>query len=454
MKKAIIITLILSLVLMALLTPGCGKGDKRKGVIVIVLDALRRDHLSMYGYERDTSPFLARLSEKAAFFTNAQSAAPQTVPSVSSLLTGLYPYRHGSHFFSVLQSYHPKLPVSSGGLPKMREENKLLAEYLKDEEFFTAAVSANPGIRNIYGFAQGLDYFRFINCYAESEAKVCDGARINRLVENDVIPKIGSNDFFLYLHYMDVHNPYFKPNSFKGRFMEYAGEPLYVNGKAADITAEQLAYSVACYDEGIIYQDRMIEELFALLDKSGLLEDSMVVIVSDHGDEFMEHGGLGHGTTVYNELIDSFIILRVPGSRPVKIDRRVSLVDILPTVLDWAGADYNEKKIDGISLTSYIRSEEQPEKNNRIFLSELGDRKALTDNNLKYIYNVDRQNGELYNLEKDPGETRTIIEEKVKRASRYKKLILRIIKRMQLSYDEKTLSEDERKNLESLSYIN
>jgi arylsulfatase A-like enzyme len=133
----------------------------------------------------------------------------------------------------------------------------------------------------------------------------------------------------------------------------------------------------------------------------------------------------------------------------------VSLVDVLPTVLDWAGTDYDEKKIDGISLTSYLRGGEQPEKSSsRIFLSELGDRKALTDSNLKYIYNLDRQNEELYNLAKDPGETRTIIEEKAKRASRYKKLILRIIKRMQLSYDEKTLSEDERKNLESLSYIN
>lgn len=453
-KSRLLISLGLIILVMSLTLPDCEERRDKKGVIVVLLDALRRDHLSYYGYNRPTSPFLDSLIKKGVMFKNAIAAAPQTVPSVSSLLTGLYPYRHGSHFFSGLQSYHPVKPVASGGLPLMKDENLLLTEIFSESGYRTALLSSNPGIRNIYGFSQGAGYFRYKNCFSEEGAGVCNGASLNRIFEKDVLPKIKGENFFVYLHYMDVHNPYHKPNSFKGRFIKYQGEPVYVNGKPHSMTGEQLEYSKACYDEGIIYLDEVLKELFGILEREGLAADTMVVIAPDHGDEFYEHGGLGHGTTCYNELIQSFILFVNPSLHPRVIESPVSLVDVFPTVLEWAGLT-TETEIDGYSLMSYLNDgksgAKMPEK--RILISELGDRKAIIDSRWKFIYNMDSNSIELYDIKKDPAEMNNIAENRKDLTKRYFEIIKKIIKKMAVSYSVRTLSEDELKNLRSLGYI-
>ncbi len=450
--RIFIIFALIMLVTVLTLSVACSSQKEQRGVIIIVLDALRSDHLSAYGYDRETSPFLDSLAEDSAWFKNTFSAAPQTVPSVSSILTGKYPFQHGAHFFSGNQSYHPRIPVTSGGLPKMKEENKLLAEYMKEEGFFTAGISANPGIRNIYGFAQGLDFFRYINCYTESEAKVCDGARINRLMEDELIPKLEDNDFYIYLHYMDVHNPYFKPNAFKKRFSEFRGEPIYVNGIPEKITPEELQYSIDCYDECIIYLDGLLSSLFTNLREKNLLENTLVIIVSDHGDEFMEHGGLGHGTTCYNELIKSFALISHPSIKNRVFTDRVSLVDIAPTVLDWFNIDYGQNAFTGKSLKPYLTGAGKIKP--RAFIAELGDKKAIIAGDTKYIYDVNRKTWEIFNIKDDPRELKPIPPAKLAAFSKYKTMMENIIKKMQLSYNLIELSDEERKNLESLAYIN
>jgi len=447
-----LLLVILLLSAIAVIFGCCGKKD-RKGVIIILLDALRRDHLSFYGYDRPTSPFLDSLIKRGVFFRNAVSAAPQTVPSVSSLLTGIYPYRHGSHFFSVPQSYHPTRPVALGGLPLMKPENLLLAEVFAQAGYRTAAVSSNPGIRNIYGLAQGIEYFRYIDCWAETGAGVCDGSKINRVFENDVLPRIKEEDFFVYLHYMDVHNPYHKPNSFKGRFMKYSGEPVYVNGKPDSISPEQLEYSQACYDEGIIYLDSLVKELFKIIENAGLAKDTLIIIVPDHGDEFMEHGGLGHGTTCYNELINSFILMINPALKPGIFETPASLVDVFPTVLDWAGID-PPANLDGLSLLPGLKDGKSVVlEEKRVFVAELGDRKAIIDGDMKFIYNLDTKKAELYDTAKDPGETRNLAPARKDLTERYLARMKQIVKKMTVSYSVKTLSRSELKTLESLGYI-
>ena len=432
---------------------GCDGKKDRKGVIIVLLDALRRDHLSFYGYDRRTSPFLDSLIKRGIFFKNVVSAAPQTVPSVSSLLTGIYPYRHGSHFFSVPQSYHPTRSVALGGLPLMKKENLLLAEVFSQAGYRTAAISSNPGIRNIYGFAQGIEYFRYVDCFSETGAGVCDGSKINRVFENDVLPRIKEEDFFVYLHYMDVHNPYLKPNSFKGRFMKYNGEPVYVNGKPDSISPEQLEYSQARYDDGIIYLDSLIKELFKIIEDAGLAKDTLIIIVTDHGDEFMEHGGLGHGTTCYNELINSFILMINPALKPGIFETPASLVDVFPTVLDWAGID-PPANLDGLSLLPGLKDRKSVALDaKRVLIAELGDRKAIIDGDMKFIYNLDTKKAELYDTAKDPGETRNLEQARKDIANRYLAKMKQIVKKMTVSYSVKTLGKSELKTLESLGYI-
>ncbi|OGD26294.1 MAG: hypothetical protein A2Y56_13345 [Candidatus Aminicenantes bacterium RBG_13_63_10] len=439
--------------LILLPAPGCRGPREKRGIVLIVLDSLRRDHLSHFGYGRPTSPFLDDLMSRGVLFRNAYSTASQTVPSVSSMLTGLYPYRHGSHFFRSGQSYHPTRPVEAGGLPMMKESNLLLAEVFKKHGFRTAAVSANPGIRDIYGFAQGVELFRYIDCFAESSQGVCDGATVNALFKKDVLPEIRGHDFFVYLHYMDVHYPYYKPNSFRGRFREYQGEPFYVNGPAPPLTAEELEYSKACYDEGIVYLDSVIKNLFDILEREGLLASTLVAVVSDHGDEFLEHGGLGHGTTCYNELIHSFLLLSHPRLAARRVEAPVSLADVFPALLEWAGIETPEGG-DGASLHGYFTGPESAgDGGGRVFFAELGDRKAVIDGPLKFIADFDLKTEELYNLEVDPGENDNLAPLRPEETARYKAKLITLFRRMALSYSETPLSEQERQNLRSLGYI-
>ncbi|MBN2135257.1 MAG: sulfatase [Acidobacteria bacterium] len=443
--------LISLLILLTLILPSCGKEKEQHGVILIVLDALRRDHLSGYGYERNTSPFLDSLSRQSTFFSNAFSAAPQTVPSVGSLMTGLYPYRHGSHFFSNIQSYHPTKEVIDGGLPNMKKENTLISEVFQENGFYTAMITSNPGILDAYGYAQGYDYYKYVNCWRENATRVCDGARINQVFRDEVIPEISGEDFFVYLHYMDVHSPYFKPNSYKERFDKYQGEAFYRNGKVDQIRPDVLEYSIACYDEGIIYLDSLLEDLYKELEKNKLKDNTTVIIVSDHGDEFLEHRGMGHGTTCYNELINSFVLIYNSKIAPVRIDIPVSLVDIMPTLIDQFNLKIDDYKPDGISLVPIIQGKENTR---QVFLAELGDRKTIIRNNMKYIFNLDNDTIEVYNLDEDPLELKKLDVNKAAHINAIKKIMDDIVKRMKISYSSKSLNREELENLRSLSYIN
>ncbi len=432
---------------------GCRRPREHNGIILIVLDSLREDHLSHNGYRRPTSPFLDGLMKRGVLFKNAYAAGPQTSPSVSSLLTGLYPYRHGSHFFSANQSYHPTRSAAEGGLPLMQEKNQLLAEYLKAKGFETATVTANPTTRDLYGFAQGVDHYRYIDCFAEGPQGLCNGMDLNRILDEDILPKIKGCDFFLFLHYMDVHYPYYKPHAFQGRFLPDRGEPFYLNGLAPELSAGDLEYSQACYDEGIVYQDKVLSDLFDRLQKAGVLDRTLIVVVSDHGDEFLEHGGLGHGTTCYNELIRSFILFFHPQLEARAYDLPVSLVDVLPTLLDWAGAG-PAKDADGLSLWPLLsRGDESSLRKPRMFFSELGDRKALLDGSSKFIYNFDTKKAELYDLKTDPQERRNLSREKPEETVRYETELRTLFRKMAVSYIERKLDRREEQNLRSLSYI-
>jgi arylsulfatase A-like enzyme len=453
-KKGLILSLGTALLALTVLAAGCKKERSQRGVIILLLDALRRDHLSYYGYGRPTSPFLDGLIRRGVLFKNAVSAAPQTVPSVSSLLTGLYPYKHGCHFFSKSQSYHPVKPVASGGLPLLRDENTLLAEVFSGAGYTTALLTSNPGIRDVYGFSQGTGFYRYINCFAQEGKGVCDGASLNRIFERELRPRIKGENFFVYLHYMDVHYPYYKPHSFRGRFTGYQGEPVYLNGKPDSISGAQLEYTKACYDEGVVHLDAVLKEFFGILEREGLAENTLVVLVSDHGDEFLEHGGLGHGTTCYNELIDSFLLFVHPALEAKVVDSAVSLVDVFPTVLAWAGLPA-EGHGDGSSLLGYLHGGQAggPGTGPRLLIAELGDKKAVLDGPWKFIYNLDSRSTELYDAAADPSEAANLASSRKDLGQRYFEIVRKMLKRMSFSYSARTLYEDELKNLKSLGYL-
>jgi hypothetical protein len=195
---------------------------------------------------------------------------------------------------------------------------------------------ANPWLKADYGFAQG--HARYV------ELKSRDGAVINRLAQEILLAHRGEKTF-LYLHYMDVHNPYTGRSRAPAPFARPPrGNYVYTNGPIPALSPEDLEFTMALYDERIYYMDGHVAELLGFLFEEQLAEDLTVVVTSDHGDEFLEHGGLGHGTTLYEEQIDDFAVLWNPERfEPLRIDRRMPTIDLMPTLLDAYGIPVHEE---------------------------------------------------------------------------------------------------------------
>ena len=307
-------------------SPGSEGSGGRDNVVVILIDTLRADHLGHHGYDRPTSPFLDELAADHVSFTRAHGTAPHTVPSVLSLWSATYPARHGNQYYPGLDSFEAgklRMPPSvPGALP-------LLAELFRERGYGTAAVVTNPWLQADWGFDRGFDEYRFM-----ADAVAADVNRAALEVLDALSPE---EPFLLYLHYMDVHTPYQSPDAIRDAFTQgMTGRQVYANGPFPGLTEEDLHYTEACYDASIRGLDEALKRLFAELRERDLADSTLFAIVSDHGEEFGDHGGLGHGTTLYGELLKVPLVFVHPdlARNPREIDVPVSVVDVLPTLLE------------------------------------------------------------------------------------------------------------------------
>jgi arylsulfatase A-like enzyme len=312
---------------------GCGADRAvRPSVVLVVIDALRRDHLSLYGYAKDTSPGVARLAEESAVFEHCLATSSWTKPSVLSLLSGLYPPSHGGH-------------RNRRASPRI----DFLGEVLQERGYATAAVSGNPHVSPAFGMDQGFDHFelgdnRRARDYPDL-TELLDGAR-------RWLAAHGGEPFFLYLHLMNVHGPYRAPPQYRLRFLEEPYEEFPFQNRLwkeilrygrlerrADVTEAHLHDLTARYDGAVAYTDDALMSFVEELRAKGILDHSLLVITSDHGEELFDHGGFGHKRTLYGELLEIPLLIREPSG--VGAGRRiadpVSLVDLPATILDWLG---------------------------------------------------------------------------------------------------------------------
>lgn len=416
----------------------------RPNIILIVIDALRRDHLSCYGYHRQTSPTIDMLAREGVFFSNVVSQSSQSGPSMASLFTGLYPHHHGVQFYAFNQSFHPARPDSP---PNLSDKFSTLAEYFQKQGYTTWGIMNNPWLKTEYGFAQGFEYYEFITTW--------EGNPVNRALDHALMQELKDKPFFAYLHYMDVHAPYYSPNTFQGLYTEFKGDHIFDTGYYDLLSPEDLAYSVALYDEEISHVDSLIQGILEQLTENGILENTVLVVTSDHGDEFFEHQGMGHGISLYNELINTFVILYNPAQlKAKKITQRARLIDLLPTLLDILGIEYPRQDIDGKSQLPLIQGSEGGEKEGKPVFSELGERKAILNGGWKYIYDDFLQTEELYDLELDPHEQRNVVDKKDKLRIELKSIINGLFEAGRRAGDEsRRLSPETRALLESLGYI-
>lgn len=394
----------------ALLAVGCGTGPRRN-VVVIVVDTLRADHLGAYGYERDTSPEIDRLASEGTLFRRAYSATSWTKPAVASILTGLYPKTHG------VQRVNSTLA----------DDWQTLAEALSEQGWATAGVISHTLLSADSGYGQGFDV------YLEEEARghahvSTPGVTDQALSLLDAFASDPDRPFFLFVHYFDPHYTYVRHPEI-GFAAERAGrltghEDIQVlRDMSGDLTEEELGFLVDLYDEEIRFTDAGIGRLLDGLAERGLADDTLVVLTSDHGEEFLERGWLGHTRTLYDELIRVPLIVRAPWMEtPPSINRPVSVVSLAPTVLDALGVE-TEIAFDEPSLVPQLAGE--PFGPTRFHFAEVDFVPVYSANAAKaaskvtligprYKIHWDRQRleHELYDVYQDPGERENVADEK------------------------------------------
>ena len=293
-----------------------------RGIILISLDTLRADHLGIYGYHRNTSPSIDAFSNESVVFDRAVVQSPFTLPSHMSIMTSLHPSSHG-----VLTKDN-----------RLADELVTLAELLREGGYKTAAFTDGAFMKGDYGFKQGFDIY--------------DGDK--RIGIARILPKVKkwleenkSKPFLLFIHCYDIHDPYTPPAPYNTIFHDftYAGNfvPSTENMQAAawrgmGVSDEDLHHIKALYDGGIRYTDDKIGEFLSYLQEAGLQDNSLIIITSDHGEEFREHGSFLHWKLYFRPNLHVPLIMHMPNYPKKKITIRelVQSIDILPTILDVA----------------------------------------------------------------------------------------------------------------------
>lgn len=313
-----------------------------RNIVLVVIDTLRTDHLGTYGYGRPTSPFIDELAAGGVVFENAVSAAPATFPAVNTLLTSVSP-----HVFNANNAHDLGIPARV----------KTLAEVFRAAGFRTGAVSASPIVRRSPsrfnhrgGFGQGFDRFDE-ECgdrrgVASFSADCVTGRALHML------PTLRDGRFFLYVHYLDPHGPYQPPPTWRRFGTAYHGKPfieagnlkpikewLYKDAPDPGLTESDVQHLRDLYDGEILAVDHNVRRLVSGFRKHKLFSNTLFVIVSDHGESFMDHRYIAHGKSMYQPVIRVPLIFHWSNHWPHGV-RRTDLacgVDVMPTILDLAG---------------------------------------------------------------------------------------------------------------------
>ena len=395
----------------AIVHPAPVRAERPFNLVLISIDTLRADHLSAYGYARPTSPRIDALAADGTLFEQAYSHSPKTVPSHMTLVTSLPPEVHrvlnraGREIDSKLSTEIPTLPeiLEAGGYRSAA---------------FTAGGNMNGGI----GFARGFERFEHLPVDAAPTFEA--GIETVR----DWAAEASEAPFLLLLHTVQVHDPYLPPESHRDLFArpDYAGR---IRSSRAELAAraKESGRSIAAefwrdvdleseadvqhlrdlYDACIRYTDDQIGRLVDTLAELGRLEDTAIILLSDHGEEFLEHGGTRHNS-LFEELLHVPLIVRLPDAYGVEPGRRVQapvrLVDVMPTVLDLVGLPLPDH-LTGSSLLPLIDGTPEPPRYVFAHWRERGAR-SLRAGRYKLIRIPGNQH--VFDLLRDPGERRPI----------------------------------------------
>jgi arylsulfatase A-like enzyme len=322
----------------ALLLAGClascgpSEPDGPPNIVLITLESLRTDHLEVLGGTRPTAPNLYALGREAVVYEDAHSVTSWTLASHASIFTGLYPTAHRA----------------TGPTSRLDDSYTTLAEILSDNGYQSAGVASGPYLRAAHNLHQGFELYDDSPAepvHADAHADVTNPQMESLLEKFLNQQRDPTRPFFLFAYYWDPHYDYLPPPPYDEMFVDDECETIEVtqyeatNQVHAGIRPGQLRFVISQYDGEIRWTDASVGRFFRLLKEKGLWEDTAVIVTSDHGQEFFEHGHKGHKHNLYAETVRVPLIVKYPGGRPRGRDARlVSLIDLFPTILDLAGA--------------------------------------------------------------------------------------------------------------------
>ena len=441
---------------------GAGGATRPRNVILISIDTLRPDHLSCYGYERDTSPTLDALAAAGVRFEDVTAAAPWTLPSHASMLTGLYPSHHG------VTHHERRLP----------DEIVTLAEEFREHGFQTFAVVnthnvGGPEFQLGQGF--GEEHFRYI-IETEDDAKTL---RLKTFNSGDIVVSTAKEllrerdedrPFFLFLHFYDAHTDFTARQEYHERFVgPYAGrltgsttQLVKVRDGEETLAEADVRWLREMYDAEIRQLDDLLGRFLVWLEGEGLREGTLFVITSDHGEEFQEHGSVLHGRTYYQEILRIPLLVQGPGIPSGVIVRTpVHGVDVTPTILSLMEIPSSMAR-DGLDLSPTWSGGTLPERllyseadhNNKIdgeFVHDI--RRMVRQGNAKLLFDAHTGGAELYDLDQDGREQSNLAGAEPERVAAMKAALERFRAGAVEGEAIPPPSEEERKRLEALGYF-
>ena len=428
----------------------CGGGvpdgtaePRRPNIVLYVVDTVRADRLGVYGYEKPTSPRLDAFAAGAVLFENAYAQSSWTRPAVASLFTGLLPPAHRT----------------VGRRSVLPEDAITLAEILAANGYEGMGLVRNPNVSRAFGFAQGFARFR-------SEDRDRDETMLDR-VRLWLDEREGSEQpFFLFLHAIDPHGPYDPAPEFEEMF-EAGGAPVHyrtvryllqLNRGEVEPDAGTAEALSRLYDAEVAQNDRVFGDLLDVLEARGLAGDTAVVYVSDHGEEFQEHGRWEHGLSLYEEVLRIPLVMRLPGVSPRRVEAPAQHVDVLPTLLGHLGIE--APPTDGRDLLAARRRGDDPP-DVYTHLDVDGHRAAsVIRGRYKLVLPQSPSQGTepmLFDLEADPAEQEDLAADRPEVVERMLGLLAdqnlagEIVSAQEIEDDQ--LDEDVRRRLRALGYV-
>lgn len=495
-KNFFIIVLVLLLILLVLITPGCFTKENKKdflcldcNVILISIDTLRADHLGCYGYRRNTSPNIDKFAEQSIVFEKVYSQSPFTAPSHMTMFTSLYPSVHGINNIMAVND-------EIASTQRLSDSIITLPQILKERGYITSAFTGGAEITGKLGFDKGFDIYE-----EEDLLEWLTSAKYNRTFgETEIFKWIEKNQnrkFFLFFHTYSVHGPYISPypNKFsldytgKIRWDEYLIERKeierkeiipYINSSKHHLNTlnkffslvnisnkRDIEHLIALYDSSIFYTDENLKILFDKLEELNLLDKTIVIFTSDHGEEFLEHRYFQHWR-LYNEHIHVPLIIRLPKKINKTIKEKSRLIDLTPTILDILNIHYKPKnyQFQGVSLIPLLKNEDlnlNIYSENTCPTGNYSFKSLITNQGWKYIFSND--SGfilkELFYLSRDPKENKNLMDTHLdlivsmeKKIEIIKKENEKLSERLNQERKDKKIDKETLEKLKSLGYIN